>query len=122
MNTTVITRTRKEVYQLWLDALRSGKYRQGQGQLRQTDGNGHNRFCCLGVLCDLAVKDGGPKWNSERGPENHAAEPSAKILKFMGLTDNEVNDLIGLNDDELRNFKEIADYIEHVIMPEKVKV
>ncbi len=32
----------------WLAALRSGKYQQTKGSLR----NG-NRFCCLGVLCDV---------------------------------------------------------------------
>jgi len=32
----------------WIDALKSGKYKQGEGRLRRDD-----RFCCLGVLCDL---------------------------------------------------------------------
>lgn len=30
-------------------ALRSGKYKQGTGRLRQDD-----RYCCLGVACDIA--------------------------------------------------------------------
>lgn len=38
----------------WVAALRSGEYPQGHGALRVGDGN----FCCLGVLCELAVKDG----------------------------------------------------------------
>lgn len=38
----------------WAAALRSGEYRQGQGTLRSPD----DEFCCLGVLCDLAVKAG----------------------------------------------------------------
>lgn len=33
----------------WLDALRSGKYQQGHNTLHPTD-----KFCCLGVLCDVA--------------------------------------------------------------------
>lgn len=36
----------------WLQALRSGEYQQGKGFLRRID----NSYCCLGVLCDLAVK------------------------------------------------------------------
>lgn len=32
----------------WVDALRSGKYEQGQNRLRTND-----CFCCLGVYCDL---------------------------------------------------------------------
>lgn len=37
----------------WADALESGEYNQTQGVLRDENG-----FCCLGVLCDLAVKEG----------------------------------------------------------------
>jgi len=44
---------REEVKTLWLDALRSGKYRQTRNTLRRGDS-----FCCLGVLCDVAVKSG----------------------------------------------------------------
>lgn len=44
----------KEIQTLWTAALRSGDYRQGVGVLKTRDGD----FCCLGVLCDLAVKAG----------------------------------------------------------------
>jgi hypothetical protein len=37
----------------WVKALRSGKYKQGKNYLRTGD-----RFCCLGVACELAVKAG----------------------------------------------------------------
>lgn len=33
----------------WLKALRSGKYKQGQGMLRDHSG----AYCCLGVLCEV---------------------------------------------------------------------
>lgn len=39
-----------EVKALWVTALRSGEYQQGQGVLRRND-----HYCCLGVLCELAV-------------------------------------------------------------------
>jgi len=42
-----------ELQRNWLDALRSGKYEQGQGFLKDK----HNRYCCLGVLCELAGLD-----------------------------------------------------------------
>lgn len=35
----------------WVAALRSGEYKQGINLLRQDD-----KFCCLGVLCDLHRK------------------------------------------------------------------
>lgn len=37
----------------WVEALRSGKFEQGRFKL-SADG----KFCCLGVLCELAVEDG----------------------------------------------------------------
>jgi len=44
---------RKEIADKLVTALRSGEYDQTSGRLR----NGDN-FCCLGVLCDIAVKEG----------------------------------------------------------------
>jgi len=41
-----------EIKALWVNALRSGEYQQGKLLLKPTK----NTFCCLGVLCDLAVK------------------------------------------------------------------
>ena len=43
----------REIKARWVAALRSGEYEQGRGSLRMGDA-----FCCLGVLCDIAVKDG----------------------------------------------------------------
>lgn len=38
----------------WTNRLTSGKYSQGMGALRDENG----RFCCLGVLCEMAVEAG----------------------------------------------------------------
>lgn len=43
-----------EIKSEWTTALRSGEYEQGTGMLRSAD----DKFCCLGVLCDLAVQNG----------------------------------------------------------------
>jgi hypothetical protein len=48
-----------EIKQLWIDALRSGKYQQGTGALRIV-----NEYCCLGVLCDLHAQAGLGQWNT----------------------------------------------------------
>lgn len=45
---------RPEVKAKWTAALRSGTYTQGVGQLRDSADN----FCCLGVLCEIAVEEG----------------------------------------------------------------
>lgn len=50
--------------QRWIEALRSGEYRQGQDRLR-TEHNGAASYCCLGVLCDLLVKDGKGTWERD---------------------------------------------------------
>jgi hypothetical protein len=42
----------------WVAALRSGKYTQGRYSLATVGADGEIAYCCLGVLCDLAVKDG----------------------------------------------------------------
>lgn len=37
----------------WVDALRSGEYKQGREVLKSGD-----EFCCLGVLADLCAREG----------------------------------------------------------------
>lgn len=52
----------KEAVKKWVEALRSGNYKQGKGALRVTQGRelspSEDRFCCLGVACDLAEREG----------------------------------------------------------------
>lgn len=43
----------QEIADRWADALESGKYKQGKFLLNSPEG-----FCCLGVLCEIAVEDG----------------------------------------------------------------
>jgi hypothetical protein len=47
-----------EIKALWIEALRSGEYQQGKDQLKSAEG----KYCCLGVLCDLARKEGLGEW------------------------------------------------------------
>lgn len=46
-----------EVKAAWLAALRSGEYAQTTQYLHRVSEDGHS-YCCLGVLCDIAVKQG----------------------------------------------------------------
>lgn len=46
-------RMNPEIKKRWTDALRSGNYKQTKGRLRDRQG-----YCCLGVLCEIAVEDG----------------------------------------------------------------
>ena len=47
MTKETITR-RAEFFDRWIEALKSGKYKQGYGQLRAK-----NKYCCLGVACEV---------------------------------------------------------------------
>lgn len=54
---------RPEVREKWVSALRSGEYPQTTGRLHDEDG-----YCCLGVLCEVAIKEGvsiakGPRYD-----------------------------------------------------------
>lgn len=44
-----------DVKAAWVKALRSGEYKQGKDVLRNPK---DDTYCCLGVLCELAVADG----------------------------------------------------------------
>ena len=49
----------QEIKKQWIAALLSGDYEQGKAYLHTQNTLGkEDKFCCLGVLCDLAVKAG----------------------------------------------------------------
>ncbi len=86
----------------WVAALRSSKYQQTMGQLATDDGA---KFCCLGVLCEVA---------------GASYMPSAGLLPedfrhSVGLSAWEETSLTKRNDGSgypRHSFTEIADYIE----------
>ncbi len=99
----------------WCSALRSGEYSQSRYQLRDDRG-----FCCLGVLCELAVKaEVIPPANSRGFYENECSFLPEKVSTWAGLeTTVAVVDQCGwlvllssLNDGGM-TFGEIADLIE----------
>jgi len=48
-----VTTVNKANMLLWVQALESGEFEQGTAALRQDD-----KFCCLGVACELARRNG----------------------------------------------------------------
>ena len=44
---------KQSIMKKWVRALRSGKYKQGKGTLKQYNRKGEAEHCCLGVLCEL---------------------------------------------------------------------
>lgn len=85
----------------WLSALRDGKYLQGRGALRRS--NGQDKFCCLGVLQDIMAPE---DW-AEPNAGNHEKDWAANGCTG-GLTD-EMHDLAGLDLDETRALVDLND-------------
>jgi len=48
---------KKKIAEKWVEALRSGKYKQGRHALKYKTKAGVTRHCCLGVLCELYQKE-----------------------------------------------------------------
>lgn len=100
----------------WLAALRSGKYEQGRERLRSHD----NKFCCLGVLADLARPtdwDEDPTvFSAIDGSSSYQINgcwsylPN-EIASVTGLPDAHQKKLTHMNDCGL-SFSKIADWIE----------
>ena len=114
----------------WVEALRSGNYRQGRFALRPSN----SEFCCLGVACDIS-KQG--HWetssNANRGyviPPDYSAynrgSLPTEVMKWLGL-DSEMGifteaiktkdnhhcaSLTDFNDTQGATFNDIADVIE----------
>jgi hypothetical protein len=72
----------------WLEALRSGKYKQARGTLRKLAGR-DAAFCCLGVLCELHRKAVGTgSWSEDDGHWRYLGEISRlprEVAKWAGL-------------------------------------
>lgn len=110
----IIHRTPEEAWKHWIAKLRSGEYLQAKNRLTNRVG-----FCCLGVVCDLASKDGGPRWETHADGLlflNFARILPQKIRHYLELTDTEEYDLSAKNDSGWK-FDEIADFMEQKLMP-----
>lgn len=68
---------KSDIKQKWIDALRSGKYRQALGSLKE----GSNKYCCLGVLCDIYINETkAAQWNHNNRVEWGNIERSGQLL------------------------------------------
>jgi hypothetical protein len=87
----------------WVAALRSGKYEQGEEFLRN-----NGKYCCLGVLCELA---------GIVNIERVTCIPTSRLTSTLDTPDREVQSKLenmndGVGDERKHTFAEIADYIE----------
>lgn len=114
------------VMKKWTERLRSGDYAQGQSALRQQwVSSGTEMFCCLGVLCEIAVEEGVIPPSTMNGVGTHTyglgSDVSSVYLplavqKWSGISTrdgvyNGSYSLVTANDSGV-DFDEIADIIE----------
>lgn len=104
---------------LWIEALRSGKYKQAVGVLESTSGG----FCCLGVACKVAEEHGVEViYDEYKGIKTVAGASltsQSSVKKWLGIgdghgfptTNSNLLPLAVLNDGGT-TFEEIADIIE----------
>ena len=120
----IIRRTPNEVRNLWIDALNSGEYKQGKAHLKRLRlGDTVPTYCCMGVLMDLAAKDGGAQWVDKYPTNSDAVCYIADVAGGNTMPPepvcNWLRDEIGvhprmlahMNDDMGLTFKQIASYI-----------
>lgn len=112
----------REIKEKWVAALRSGEYKQGMGQLRDSS---DSRFCCLGVLTDLYIKETGQgKWDSNffrsgnKDGNLFSGFTPEPVRVWAGLRDRnpqvDATNLATLNDGGC-TFNQIADKIEEYL-------
>jgi hypothetical protein len=96
----------------WIAALRSGEYKQGEGFLHTAD---TEEFCCLGVLCDIAIDgdwiattsgSGRPVWSLD----GSSGMPTGGTLDQLGLRASVASRLAAMNDSD-DSFEKIARYL-----------
>lgn len=102
---------------LWLEALRSGKYRQADGFLK-VEREGKYFYCCLGVLCEVlkekyeiresenAIYPGVTQFDSDY------ASLTSKLIDKLKMNLETVSKLCSLNDIDMLTFAQIADWID----------
>ncbi len=109
-----------EVKKIWIEALLSGKYKQGKNSLLHAD-----RYCCLGVLCDLHSKTGQGEWIDDNITKRYRDKQDewdvascilpAVVVKWAGVPETgEYGDYQSLASDNDcgKPFKKIAEIIE----------
>ncbi len=127
----------KETLKKWLDALRSGKYKQFHQQLSNED---NTQFCCLGVLCDVTKEETDGYWDNSyftilddeqiighnehiprfvsnkigiaKVPRITISEENKKKYNIVEATLDGKHSLVTLNDELTIDFNGIANLIE----------
>ena len=109
--------TTEEARKKWVEALRSGKYKQSRQFLHSEEG-----YCCLGVACDIFAKELSIERKEEKSLEYFNGQSYSlplnvkNLLGLCGVEGMNLNPnkpcLSYLNDKEELTFDQIADKLE----------
>jgi hypothetical protein len=103
----------KGLVKKWVEALRSGKYQQGRSSLRAKGipiALAQDKFCCLGVLCDVIDSE---RWKGCQWEGKDGYLPSETCRK-IGLSQHTMRELVDMNDSHKVSFDTIATFLtEH---------
>lgn len=123
----------KERVRLLVEALRSNEYIQGMGLLHQVE---TNRFCCLGVACDIAIKNGLEldviHEDIKTYYDNESEQLPTSVVNWYGFSDDNPDILvpdgadkakklpaIEANDDRSWSFTKIANGFERMYLADE---
>jgi hypothetical protein len=107
-----------EIKTLWVAALRSGEYKQGERRLRDPE---TNTFCCLGVLCNLHAQAHPEIAAKQTAPGSYMGKkgfPHTEVFEWAGLDARAEVEIGGActrldaHNDSGCTFEQIADAIE----------
>src|ERR1044072_180997 len=105
----------KDELRIWIAALRSGEYQQGNGTLQSKNG-----YCCLGVACKVLIPAKSLKFLDDKLAGNYP-EDQPKSPKWLRHIDLDVKTKFGiqlseLNDARNWSFNQIADLLEKLYL------
>jgi len=119
-----LEKMKKSTLRLWIKALESGDYQQGVGKLCYSDGH-EDRYCCLGVLYDVAIDDDwvladywiadNDTWVPSGNPFGYQGGFLERDRKSLGITLDDQGELIALNDQMMMSFEEIAGVLREIL-------
>lgn len=108
----------QRVKNLWVEALTNGTYQQATRSLRNSEG-----YCCLGVLCDLYLKENKEKeWSYEYNHwrlDGKANILPSFVMEWAGLKECNPkiiakHSLVSYNDEGM-SFTQLAELIEEYL-------
>lgn len=120
----------EENFRKWLDALRSGNYRQGRHVLEKpAHGDEPTQYCCLGVACRVAMENGVELEVKETTTsvefDSHSGQLPGKVLRWLGVSNysllvqtsqDGVHVPVSIINDDGECFANIADLLEQTYL------